>query len=460
MHVSGGTAAVETESLVALADRLWVLADEAVAIRVDLDFATTVIDTSPSGAPAAAMRAAQELERARIALHLVEAEARFLSLGLSAAARGYTVAEDAARWTVGAAVDGWAYSLGLLAPLIAGPFLVAGGALLLASPEQRNAVLSNPTVIRAIRAITMGADDAILARLGVPPGLVALLGDQGLGITGVPFAASAVAAFGRPLGLLQESPVRVTDARPSPRVPLATPATFSDRFSRIPISSEDDGAQVRIETYEMPDGTRRYEVYVGATVDFDPAAVGEPFDMASNISNAMGAGSGSYDAVLAAMAEAGIRPDDEVQFTGYSQGAATAAHLATSGGFNTQGLVTFGGATGQIPIPDTVNAVIVEHTDDPVAALGGAQENTHAVIVERWASAETDFSDAPILPGHQRPGYVETAGLMDGSTQTRLTDAAASLTAFSAGGRLVSSVDYVTARVDAPELKQKVSGPS
>src|SRR5690606_13984545 len=164
-------------------------------------------------------------------------------------------------------------------------------------------------------------------------------------------------------------------------------------------------------------------------------------------------------------------------------------HLATSGGFATQGLVTFGAATGQMPIPETVNAVIVDHTDDPVAALGGAQENTHPVTVQRWASAEPaisaapilpehqrpgygetthavivgrgasaepNFSAAPILPGHQRPGYVETAGLMDGSTQTRLTDAAASLTAFSAGGRLVSSVDYVTARVDAPELPQKV----
>ena len=111
--------------------------------------------------------------------------------------------------------------------------------------------------------------------------------------------------------------------------------------------------------------------------------------------------------------------------------------------------MTFGGNTGQVPIPREVPTVIVEHTDDLVAALGGTQDNTHAVIVERWASQGTDFSSAPILPGHQRPGYVETAGLMDASPEERLRQTAATLNGFGGDGRLVSSVAYTCERVDA-----------
>ena len=437
-----------TEELSAAAAVLHALATEAAGIRADLAYADQLVSTSIPGAPSEARAAEGDIERAIGALLVVEAEARFVASALDAAAGGYVLAEEAARRLVGVVADQGGALLGTVAPLLVIPLVWGGVGLVLAGPEGRNAFFSNPMVVRAIRALASGADDAMLARLGIPPQITAAIGDYGLDIAGIPLVATVIAGAGRSVGLLKEGDVRVTGEEPVRGGPTEAPGGFQDRFDRIPIPSENGGSQVLIEKYEMPDGSARYEVYVAATVDFNPAAVGQPWDMASNVSNAIGPGSGSYESVVAAMERAGIGTADPVQFTGYSQGAGTAAQLAASGQFQTEGLVTFGGNTGQVPIPPTVPTVIVEHTDDLVAALGGTQDNTHAVIVERWASQGTDFSSAQILPGHQRPGYVETAGLMDASDESRLADAATTLNAFGGDGRLVSSVAYTCERVD------------
>ncbi len=449
IEVSTGGAVVVTEELSAAAAVLHGIANEAAGIRADLIFADQGVSAWGASVPPEALVAEREIERSASALLVVEAEARFIALSLDAAAGGYVMAEEAARQLLGVVIDHGGVLLGTVAPLLVAPLAWGGVGLLLAGPDGRNAFFSNPLVVRAIRALASGADDAMLSRLGIPPQITSIIGDQGLDLAGIPLVSTAIAGAGRSVGLLKEGPVRITDEKVVSDGPAAAPTGFQDRFDRIPIPSQDGGSQVLIETYEMADGSSRYEVYVAATVDFNPAAVGQPWDMASNVSNAIGPGSGSYDSVVAAMERAGIGPDDPVQFTGYSQGAGTAAQLAASGQFSTQGLVTFGGNTGQVPIPREVPTVIVEHTDDLVAALGGTQDNTHAVIVERWASQGTDFSSAPILPGHQRPGYVETAGLMDASPEERLRETAATLNGFGGDGRLVSSVAYTCERVDA-----------
>ena len=447
VSVSSGGAAVVSEELLSVAARLEDVAVGAAGIRGELILADDLVSTSVAGAPSSARGAEFELDRAVTSLFLAETEAQLLALALRAAAGGYTIAEDAIRSLFGSAIDRAGMNLGMIAPLLALPLLLGGAGFALAGPEGRNAFLSNPLVVKAVRALVMGADDALLTRLGIPPAIVTIIGDQGLGLAGIPLVAGALAGAARGFGMLRETDVRVVGQYANPPGGAA-PAGFSDRFNRIPVAEEDGGAQVLIERYEMPDGSSRYEVYIAPTADFDPRAVGEPWDMASNVSNAIGPGGGSYEAVMAAMKEAGIGKDDPVQFTGYSQGAGTAAQLVAAGGFATAGLVTFGGPTGQVPLPDSVPAVIVEHEDDFVAALGGTQDNTHAVIVERWASQGTDFATSELMPGHQSAGYIETARLMDADDQPRLTAAAASLSGFTESGRLVSSVAYVTERVE------------
>ena len=448
IDVSPAGAVVVSEELTAAAAVLHELANEAAGIRAELVYTDVLVRTDVPGSPVEARLAEAELDRASAALLLVEAEARFVAAALEAAAGGYVMAEEAARRLVGTITDQSAMVLAMVAPLFTVPLLIGAAGLVLSGPEGRNAFFSNPAVISAIRALASGADDAMLARLGIPPQIVGAIGDQGLDVAGIPLVAGAIAMAGRPVGLLRETDVRVARETDLEGAATSGPAGFQERFDRIPIPAEDDGAQVRIEKYEMADGSNRYEVYIAATVDFDPAAQGEPWDMASNISNAIGPGSGSYDGVVAAMERAGIGADDPVQFTGYSQGAGTAAQLAASGQFTTYGVVTFGGATGQVEIPPTVPTVIVEHSDDLVAALGGTQDNSHAVIVERWASQDADFASADLLPGHQRPGYVVTAGLMDSSTEARLTSTASTLKHFSSEGRLVSVTAYTCERVE------------
>lgn len=476
LAVGVGTS-VETEELRQLSHRLASIANRAAQLRARLLSVDEVSGTSSLralSAPPSAFAAEGEIDRAAAALTNVEVHGQFGAAALRTAADGYEAAEAVARALFGAGIDGLGWAGGLLAPLALAPALGIGARLALASPEERNRFLSDPAVVGGIRVLVMGMDDVLLGRVGVPPGLAGLLGDSGLGVTGLSFAAAALATAGGAVGLLKESGVRVDgktalpigpplvaagpgigartaaplgSAPPSAGGPVSgAPAGFADRYGRVPEPDALDGAQVIVERYNMPGGQQRFEVYIAGTVDFDPAAVGEPWDMASNVSNAVGPGSGSYDAVAAAMREAGIGADDPVQLTGYSQGGGTAAQLASSGEFRVEGLVTFGGPTGQVAVPQEVTTVIVEHDDDLVAALGGRQDNGHAVVVSRWATEGTNFAEAELLPGHRRPAYTETAHLMDVAADPRLAEAAATIGGFAADGVLVSRTAYTCER--------------
>ncbi len=444
---SGGTTAVVTDELYSTAVQLELLTREAAALRSSISAIDDVVSRSRIGdASRSALLAETCLDRAAMFLLQAELQSRFFAFAVSSAADGYTAVELMARRLVGGVVDEGGGVIGSLAPVLAPAALVGAAGFALAGDQGRNQLLSQPAVVAGIRAAVMGADDALWARAGVPRPVVTALGDQGAGVTGLPTAAAALAAVGRSVGI-DESAVRVTRAQPLPLAGDASPAGFADRVDRVPEPEALGGAQVVIEKYEMPDGEIRAEVFIAGTVDFDPLAEGEPWDMASNVSNAIGPGSGSYDSVVAAMQEAGLTSETPVQLTGYSQGGGTAAQLAASGQFDVRGLVTFGGPTGQVPIPESVPAVIVEHSDDLVAALGGAQQNDHAVVVSRWATEGKDFTHAALLPGHELNGYRETSVLMDLSSDPALASVSDRIHDFSSGGALVSRVAYECDRV-------------
>jgi hypothetical protein len=449
LTISGGeTTSVATDELYSTAVQLELLTREASALRSSISAIDDVLTRSRIGdASRSALQAETDLDRAAMFLMQVEVQSRFFAFAVSSAADGYTAVELMARRLVGGAIDEVGGVVGSLAPVLAPAALAGAAGFALTGDQGRNQLLSQPAVVAGIRAAVMGADDALLARSGVPRPVAAALGDQGLGVTGVPLAAAALGAVGRSMGMLEETPTRVTRAQTLPLAGIASPSSFAERADRVPEPGALDGAQVVIEKYEMPDGQVRAEVFIAGTVDFDPLAEGEPWDMASNVSNAIGSGSGSYDSVVAAMREAGLTADTPVQLTGYSQGGGTAAQLAASGQFDVRGLVTFGGPTGQVPIPESVPTVIVEHSDDLVAALGGAQENDHAIVVSRWATEGQDFAGAELLPGHQLTAYRETSALMDLSSDPALATASERIHDFSSGGVLVSRVAYECDRV-------------
>ena len=460
LTVSVGGTSVVVEELLATARALEqvVLGLGAIRSRVAGADALGARAWAPGGVPSDALRAEADLDEARAILADTESLARSMAWALTAAAHGYARADDAVRAILGYLADEVGAAFGLLLPgaimaAIALPGIVVIPAALgaaAASVLPRSAVIratSNPLAIAAVRFLVRGADDALMAGMGIPGPVRQFVGDRGAGRAGVPFVGAAIAGLARPLGALREGPVRVAEATP---LPAAAPVSgFGDRVARIPDPDELDGAQLVIEQYVMPDGSDRYEVFIAGTIDFGVAETGEPWDMASNVTNAVGPGSGSYEATAAALRQAGIGPDDPVQFTGHSQGGAVAAWLAASGEFATAGVVSFGGPTGSIPLPDDIPAVLVEHTDDLVVAMGGEQRNDAALVVERYASEDTDFETAPFAPAHRIPAYAETARLMDRERDPRLADAAARIDSFTEGAVLVERTAYRCERVES-----------
>jgi hypothetical protein len=461
---TGGTT-VEVEELRAAGQRLDRLAIAASAAGSRL----SALESEASGAwlqshqaPPEALRAHSALSRARTDLAVVEFQARTLGMLVGYVADGYSVAERVVHVGMGAVADEVGALLGTIARLfvpvavatsgewLPGAALVAGAFSMFGVRIDVNRLLSTPMAVDMARLGVRASDDAVFAAVGVPHPLVSIFGDGGLGLLGAPAAATAAAGVGSRLGMLRESPVRIESTT---ALPLRPPvAGFADRLDRIPDPAKLDGAQVVVERYENAQGESRFEVYIAGTVDFDFHATDEPWDFTSNVWNMVGDDSGSVDSVRAALADAGVGPDDPVQFTGHSQGGAVGARLAASGEYATAGLVTFGGPTGQIEVPADIPTVFVEHTDDVVVGAGGEQENEHAVVVRRRAAEDVDFDNAEFLPAHRRPAYAETATAMDASRDARLVDARARIDSFTDGSVLVERTAYHCVRVESTPL--------
>ena len=200
----------------------------------------------------------------------------------------------------------------------------------------------------------------------------------------------------------------------------SAPATLASAAARMPGAGE---SRVRVERYEMPDGTRQFAVYIAGTQSIATRGGDDPFDMQSNIELYGGQSGASYDAVVAALRAAGAGEGDAVHAFGHSQGGMIAARLATEGGFDTRTVVTFGSPVAAAVGPGTLS-VAVRHTDDPVVALsaGGLPTPTGApgsFIAERVADPPANVGDLA-LPSHQMTAYAETAAMLDATDDPRM----------------------------------------
>ncbi|CAN5360508.1 hypothetical protein BH10ACT7_BH10ACT7_15820 [soil metagenome] len=443
----GGTTSVATDELYASAQKLAQLVLEVNQMQSRLGAVDRTISMdwlAAARAPSAAAQAELEIDQAKIVLMEIEVQARLVQWSLNAAADGYGFVERFLGGVGEALMGAAGHVAGQFAPAIAlSPAGLAGvGALAATAPlvfsKENNSLVTNPVAAGFVRNATMSVDEGMLGAAGVPLPVATALG--GLGVTGLAFAAGGGMRAGSLAGALTETPVHLAGQR---RVDVdAAPQGYSERLARVPDCDRAGGSQVTIERYEMPDGSERFEVYVTGTVTFDPVATTEPWDMTSNLANAAGEDGGSYRSVVQAMELAGVTAETPVQFTGYSQGGGTVARIAASGDFSTAGVLTFGGPTGQIPVPADVTAVIVEHKDDIVPALGGAQANRDAVIIERDVFADRDIPKQYAVPAHHREYYEETASLMDGADSEQVTGAIAKLDSFTAGATKVTSTTY------------------
>jgi hypothetical protein len=473
--------AVDTAELIDRADRLRELRIEALDIRVRLaaiDHRVSLGQLQAAGVPYEAARAEHDLDQAVLVLLQLELAAQALAWGLDSVADAYDWVERMAGGlgrqllgtvsaSLGSIVPGLLMTYGTGAIAVGGGLLIAsrsvpggfGGAVDRAMGSARgdglrvpaavNEVFGHPLVVGTARELVNQVGVAGMGALQVPVGLAAAVGAMGLG---TPFAATALRSTGTPYELFGEKPVRLTHS-----APVATarpPAGLTERFERIPDTDVTDGAQVVIERYEVPGEPDRFQVMVGATVTFSPHADDEPWDLTSNVAAVAGDQAGSVQAVRLAMHEAGIRPDSPVQFTGFSQGGVVAARLAASGEWNTQGVLSFGGPTGAVPLPTEVPVILVEHTDDIVPALGGPQFNEEAVVVRREVFGEGEpMPTDKAMPAHHGEYYAQTAVLAD--ADERLAPVVRRLDAFTAGVTAVTSTAYAFDRVEEGDL----SGP-
>jgi hypothetical protein len=91
-------------------------------------------------------------------------------------------------------------------------------------------------------------------------------------------------------------------------------------------------------------------------------------------------------AVLVAMQQAGIGPDDSVMLIGWSQGGIVAGAIASdpNSGFNVRAIAVAGSPIDHMPIPDEVSVLAFQHDGDHVPRLDG----TRPVDRDNWETVQ------------------------------------------------------------------------
>jgi len=458
----GGSTVVATAALLAFSDQLSHLVDELV----DCSNRLAMIDrfVTPAGigaadAPNSVWEAERALDDASASLQRSIRTAVRLHVGLSASAEAYGAVEQQLQQLNQSLAAAFAYVLGFLFPALAGlltPALLStaasAGLAFAITPNGRreeflgvlaeqNDILTNPQFVTLVRLAVMSADDFGGGLVGAHPQLVAMLGDEGLGLLGLTTSAGLLAGMAAPFGALAETPVRV--ARVSTRTTDAPAATFEERARRIPQGS----AQIRIDRFHTEEQPDRFEVYVGGTKDLGLVANKEPWDMTSNVHALSMGDAGSYRAVEEAMRAAGIDADSPVQFVGHSQGGLVTSAIAASGDFNAQGLYTVGGVVSQSLVPEGVPWLAIEHTDDLVPALGGNRSAPDAVLVRREVFADQAVPSDTLLPAHELTRYRETAAMLDSGGDARSAEVLERLNSLGRDAETVTTTRYLARRL-------------
>ena len=469
----GGSVAVASDALFGDAQSLDVVHHDLRGAAAALGAADSIVGARMlrrADAPLSALDAEREIDRALDLVAATGHRAAAIAFVLRASAVGYGLANDAASRVAQQLAANLGYSVGMLLPLFASlvvpalPPVLAG--LLVASIVAPNAVaalpgalggwlaensrlLTNPVTVALVRAGAMSVDDVIGGALGLPRGVVHALGDEGAGVAGLDTSAGAFTVVGAPLGLLAETAVATRAARR--RDVDAAPRGIAARIDRIPqrVTAGDGskrGEHIRIERYAAPGQPDSFAVYIAGTADFSPLAGSEPFDLTSDVTTVAGLPAGAVEAVRQAMRQEGVTADTPVQFAGFSQGGLIAATLAASGEYNTQGLVAVGAPTAQIGMHGDFPAVLLEHTDDIVPALGGNRTDDGPVLVQREAFADRALPHGVAVPSHDRGEYRRTAELADDARSPQLVDAIARLDELGRGATTITSTTYVAER--------------
>ena len=388
---SGGVVAVDTETLRAAAARLIAEGAQCDDLRASLDQARRIVQAEGVWFVPPAGAAAQAGERSRR-----------LAGDLQTMADTYEVAELVSAAAVAdAAGDGDLASdlrqraQGIVA---ADPFVAAKLTALVARWQSQTRI-----------GLTEQYTPPLLPGMGAPVNVAAL----------ALFATSLIGIAGR--GTVSQGtrlggpadPVAITRNGVGR---TSAPMSLTQVVDRIPQGEN----RVRVERYTMPNGSRQFMVYAAGTADDER----EAWDWPANIDlYADHERAASFEATMAAVADAGAQPGDTVNLAGYSQGGLVASFVALDGTYDVPLLITFGDPV-QADVGSDTLSVALRHDDDPVSALanGGFAAGVGAdgsFVASRDTPGTAWTGEGPI-GSHQLDAYRETAGMLDGSTDPRM----------------------------------------
>ena len=182
-----------------------------------------------------------------------------------------------------------------------------------------------------------------------------------------------------------------TDTSRAGRTP---PARFGDLPRGLDELGSTGTADIAVRFLECPDGVRRVIVDLPGTAEWSPWTTNVA-DITSGVLALVDFPSAYADAVVSALEQAGVGPEDEILLNGYSLGGMTAAYLAhrLSGPsqfpgrrYNVVAVVTAGAPIGRVDVPDDVTVLALENSSDVVPILDGARNddgpNVTTVVVD------------------------------------------------------------------------------
>lgn len=441
--VAGGASAPAVAAQVlALAGRLEVaslryrVGDEAADAVVALArrvVAQAVVDAAPELAGAAGV-----LVAADVLFRLQEVEHRVLVAAVAQAVEGDV---DLRALATTAAVEVGRVDDRVLADL-------RGAGKLLAA---------HPDVVRELAALT--------------PSLASVAGVSG--VEDVADVAGLLTSAGAVTPLFRETAVRVTPQSVPRAVPSRPPRGLAEVLDGVAhqstgyrasagsvgdrLSPADEPAPggIRLERVTQAGGAVAWIVEVPGTQDWTPlpGTTRTPMDLTTNLRAVAGEPTATGTAVVEAMRQAGVRPDEPVLLAGHSQGGLTAASLAADPAvvaeFHITHVLTAGSPTDGLPAAPGVRTVSLEHTGDLVPVLDGtdAEGSPERTVVRRDVSDDAEVLKDP-LAAHGWSQYQRTAALADASEDPALRAFRESGSAFfDAPGARVDVVDYTAERV-------------
>jgi hypothetical protein len=459
----GGSFAVATDEMHRLAQCLELARDLAWQAKRELSRLPAQSHGSETDSSTSELRWA--IENATTELTQLETDAAANAFAVRASAEAYGFTDRA----IAAVVDGLSgmlgYGIGFLAPILLLNTLrvlaLGGGVAYLAlaaangGPEgvpgalkswlqDNREALNNPATVELIRLTMMSSNEAISGAAKIPYGVSEAL--EGLGLVGISSSAFLSILAGNSVGLFGETPIAMRQTSTSGGE--QPPRGLAERIERLPDPKQNDnGEQLRIDRYSAPGQPDRFDIYIAGTVDFSPVSGEEPFDLTSNFHGMADLPAGSYRGVEKALELAGVTSTSPVVFTGHSQGGLLASSLASSGNYNTQGVVTIGAPTGQIAPGGGFPVIAIEHTEDLIPALGGRRSDLETIVVRRAVLRNASLTGDVFFPAHERTAYAETAKIADTASNNVLREAIEKIDHIGGDSQSTQSTTWLAKRI-------------